>query len=457
MNTSLRPPSLLLLDDQPDYLVTVGEVLEDAGYSVLPAQSASEARQMLDKEFVDLLVIDDRLGSSAYGTDLLAECRGRIPGLGGILVTGYADLETALRAMRAGALDLLQKPVEESALLRAVARALAQTELTREVRYNRWRAQAVGGFPGIIGSTAAMRKIFSLVPQVAATPATVLIEGESGTGKELIARAIHARSPRRNRPFLAVNMGALSPGLLESTLFGSKKGSYTDSKADQRGYFEAAHGGTIFLDEIGEASGEVQVRLLRVLQEKVITRVGETKEVPVDVRVMAATNRDLREEVRAKRFRSDLYFRLAVITIALPPLRERIEDIPALAQHFLSYHAQELGRTIRSIAPDALELLKRYPWPGNVRELDNVIQRAVILAERDEVTLEGLSLETASTQLRDLLELLDQPYRDAAKAFDQRYFARLLARFGGNKSKAADFAGIDRTVLYDHLNRYPKE
>jgi DNA-binding NtrC family response regulator len=452
MLTGHRKDVLLVVDDFLDVIVTLREPLESAGYEVLGATSVAEASRLLESHFVDLLLLDERLGGRS-GTKLLESCRDRYPGLAGIMITGYADLDCAVAAMRAGARDLLQKPINKELLLDSVARALADTRLTREGRHDRWRAMLGAGFADIIGESPALEKVLETLRQVAATSAAVVLQGESGTGKELAARAIHAAGARRNRPFIAVNAGAISPTLMESTLFGSKKGSYTNAFTDQVGVFEAAHGGTLFLDEIGETTPDIQVRLLRVLQEKTITRVGDTEPRKVDARVIVASNRDLHAEVGAKRFREDLYFRLAVITITLPPLRERVSDIERLSRHMLEKHSRALGRPIVDFAPGCFEKLRRYHWPGNIRELDNVIQRAVILAEGNMIDAELLLLEAAGGPSSALETLLDLAFRDATVGFERLYFRRLLAKTGNNKTKAAERAGMDRTVLHAHLKK----
>lgn len=452
MITGHRKDVLLVVDDLPDEIATLREPLERAGYEVLGATSTSEALRIMESHFVDLLLLDERLGSGS-GTKLLEKCRDKYPGLAGIMITGYADLERAVAAMRAGARDLLQKPISRELLLDSVARALADTRITREGRYDRWRAMLGAGFAEIIGESPALQKVLEVLRQVAATSAPVVLQGESGTGKELAARAIHAASSRRNKPFIPINAGAIPPTLMESTLFGSRKGAYTGALADQIGVFEAAHGGTLFLDEIGETTPEVQVRLLRALQEKTITRVGDVEPRKVDARVIVASNRDLHAEVHAKRFREDLYFRLAVVTITLPPLRERLSDIERLSRSMLEKHSRMMGRPIVDFAPACFEKLRRYHWPGNIRELDNVVQRAVILAEHDIIEPDLLRLEAAAGPSSEIEALLDLAFRDATLGFERLYFRRLLAQTGNNKTKAADLAGMDRTVLHAHLKK----
>jgi DNA-binding NtrC family response regulator len=452
MITGHRKEVLLVVDDNPQAIITAREPLEETGYEVLGATSVSEASRLLEDHFFDLLLLDERLNGRS-GTKLLESCRDKYPGLAGIIITGDATLERAVAAMRAGARDLLQKPINKELLLDAVRRALTDTRLTREGRYDRWRATLGAGFADIVGDSPALQKVLETLRSVAASNAAVVLQGESGTGKELAARAIHAAGPRRNKPFVSVNAGAIPPTLMESTLFGSKKGSYTNAFADTVGVFEAADGGTLFLDEIGETTLDVQVRLLRVLQEKTINRVGDIEPRNVDVRIIAASNRTLQEEVEAQRFRKDLYFRLAVFTVTLPPLRQRMSDIERLSRHMLEKHARTLGRLNLDFAPGCFEKLRHYHWPGNIRELENVIQRAVILCESKMIDPQLLLLDAAARPATRFERLLDLDFRNATVGFERLYFRRLLEEAGNNKTKAAERARLDRTVLYSHLKK----
>lgn len=447
-----RKPVLLVVDDDPDAVDLMRELLTEDGYEVVTAGSVDEAHEALEIRFVDLLLTDERLGRGT-GTRLLQSARERVPSLGGILITGYADLECAVRAMRAGALDLLQKPLRKEALLAAVSAALAGSRLAREARYHRWIAVHDTAATAIVGSSPALRSELEKARLAAGGPATILIEGESGTGKELLAHAIHAWSPRHNGPFVAVNMGAIPDGLKEAELFGSRKGAFTGAVADRQGYFLAAEHGTLFLDEIGETSPDLQVRLLRALQEREVTQLGDTHPRKIDVRVLAATNLDLLDECRAGRFRQDLYYRLAVVKIALPPLRARLDDIEPLTLHFLEVHAHNLGKTIRGLRPEALAKLQRHRWSGNIRELNNVLERAAIFATDDWIGPELLVLDAVEPSPTEVETLFDQKFREAQACFERAYFERLLERNGGNKSAAAEEAGIDRSVLHAHLRK----
>ena len=452
MNPSIRQTALLVIDDQPDAIDLAREQLERAGHSVLGATSPEQALDALGSTFIDLVLTDERLGRRS-GIQLLQDCRERVPGLGAIVITGYADLECAVRAMRAGAIDLLQKPVSEELLLETVDRALAESRLAREARYHRWASNLSPGSPDLIGGSPAFKTALELARVVGASDATVLLEGESGTGKELFARAIHAWSPRQQHPFVAVNVGAIPESLMEAELFGARRGAYTGAHADRHGHFASAEGGTIFLDEIGETSPDIQVRLLRAIQEREITPLGDSKPRKIDVRIVAATNRDLKEEVDGHRFRRDLYYRLAVVKITLPPLRERLADIEPIALHFLEKQRHSLGKPIRGFAPDAIEKLQHHLWPGNVRELSNVIERAAIYAAGEWITPELLLLEVPGKGVSDLETLLDRKFREAETDFERLYFRRLLETHDGNKSKAAIAAGLERSVLHAHLRK----
>lgn len=445
---------LLVVDDQSDVVDLYREILEGHGYQVTTATSANEARSAVMNQFFDLLLLDERMPRMS-GTEFLGECRRRYPGIGGIFITGHADLNSAVRAFRAGAIDLLQKPVRKEELLAAVERALTESQIVREQRYSRHTADTRTTFAEIIGDSEPLRQVLKQVRQVIPTNVPVLLQGESGTGKELLARALHFEGPRKDKPFIAVNAAAMPHDLMESMLFGHKKGAFTGATDDRKGYFEAAQGGTIFLDEIGEMTAEAQVRLLRVLQEKTIIRLGETRETQIDVRIIAATNRNLAAEVEAKQFRRDLLYRLNVMTLTLPSLRSRRDDIPALAAHLMAHHQVEVGKFIKAISPEAMEKLRHYEWPGNIRELQNVIQRAIILAESDTIRPDDVLLEVNRDQAS--IDFSRLTFREAQTAFELHYFEELLVRANGNKTKAAELAGLDRTVLYQHLRKLGKD
>ena len=451
MIDATRQATILHIDDEPDFLATWAPPLRRAGYDPLNATTLRQARDLLAQHFVDLLLVDERIGYES-GTAFLAEIRQTHPGLGAIIVSGHADLGMAVRAMELGALSVIAKPFPESLLLEKVRVALENSALAREARYQRWHA-AESGFPGIVGQSEAIAKVLASVRKVAPTQSTVLIQGESGTGKELVARAIHTASGRRAQRFQAENLGAITPSLAESTLFGHARGSFTGATTERAGLFEAANRGTLFLDEIGEATPEVQVRLLRALEQRAITRIGETTPRPVDVRLVAATNRDLLRSVQNKTFREDLYYRLQVVVIDVPPLRDRPEDIEPLASFLLSQQNRIQGKHIEGFSPAALRRLMSYHWPGNVRELRNTVENAVIHAEGMHIEEDGIVLRRPASGDPELAPLWGRKYRDAVLEFDRLYFGRLLQQTNNNKTAAAARAGLDRTSLHDHLRK----
>jgi len=450
----MRKISLLILDDDADIAESLRETLAEANYDVAAATSIATARRYVGERFFDLLVLDEQIdGSNISGTDFLIECRRRHPGIGAIFVTGNATVKGAVRAMHAGALDLLQKPVTKGELLAAIVRALGESLIARETRYLRTDAQRTGG---IVAVSKAMKGVLEQVARVGPANVTVLLQGESGTGKERLAHAIHVGSQRCQGPFLAVNCAAIPESLVESVLFGHAKGAFTGAAQFHAGYFEAAHRGTLFLDEIGEMPSAAQSRLLRVLQERKIVRVGETKEIPVDVRVVAATNRNLPAEVKAGRFREDLFYRIGVAQIEVPPLRSRREDIPALAFELVEEHSREMGRPIHSISPEAIQQLVAHDWPGNVRQLSNVIEMAVLYSDTAVITPSVLHLGPGSGNDTGLQGLLAMPWKKAREEFGARYFAEHLATTGGDVTKAARQARVHRSVVYQHMPQ-PKD
>ncbi len=448
----MRAARLLIIDDEPDIVEIEREILEDQSYQVWTATSIAQARKLLSQHFFDLLILDEQI-SSSKGTELLSESRSRYPGIGAIVVTGYADLECAVRALRAGALDLLQKPIRREALLASVERALDESQLSREARLQWYDSREKTAFQELIGNSAALCSAQEMLKQVIPTEVPVLIEGESGTGKELAARAIHVQGSRKNHPFVPFNTANIPSSLMESTLFGYRKGAFTDAREDRPGFFEVAKGGTVFLDEVADMTPEVQVRLLRVLQEKTVMRVGDNAEIPVDARIVAATNRSLKTEVEEGRFRSDLYFRLAVVTINMPPLRVRDGDIRILTMHLMEKARRDLKKQVRGITPEAIAKLEKYEWPGNVRELDNVIQRAIILTSGEWITPESILLQGPVRDPRKLGNLSELTFEEAEVQFERKYFESLLAQTRGNVTRAAKLAKIDRTVFYAHLKK----
>ena len=366
-------------------------------------------------------------------------------------MTGFGSVETAVEAMKQGACDYLVKPIKTDELLRVTERAVREAALRREINRLRREVHKEYSFHQILGKSKPMREVFDLIRRVADSPTNVLITGESGTGKELVAKAIHYNSERRDAPFVPVNCAAIPETLLESELFGHVKGAFTDAKTDKRGLFEEAQKGTIFLDEISELPLTLQAKLLRAIQEREVRRVGATRAVPVDVRIIAATNLMLAEEVTAKRFREDLFYRLNVIEIRLPPLRERKEDIPLLVEAFLRKCAEASHKELRGMTESALALLMDYPWPGNVRELENVIERAVTLARGEKIVPEDLppNIQGARGERKVINEAVERIL--PLKEVEKEYILRILETTGGNKYQAAQALGIDRKTLYRKL------
>src|SRR5512140_1233658 len=385
--TEAKPIRVLLVDDEPTLLRALESLLRKKGYDVTGLDSPIVATQKLAQEDYDVALLDIKMPQLS-GLELLSAVKHRRPEVEVIMMTGHATVETALSAVRAGAYDYLTKPFEDVELVaRAVAKAAERKMLfDRNKQLETALREREGGTDqGLVGNSAPIREVSRMIEAVAYSAATVLVTGESGTGKELVARALHQRSPRKGHPFVALNCGALTETLLESELFGHVKGAFTGAQRDQKGLFDAADGGTIFLDEIGDIPLATQVRLLRVLKEGEFKRVGSAESVKVDVRVIAATHRDLPKLVKTGRFREDLFYRLNVINVQLPPLRDRVEDVALLSHHFLRRYTERLGKKVKGLSPEALELLAGYRWPGNVRELENAIERAVVLCRGDTV------------------------------------------------------------------------
>ncbi len=459
--TSIVPPPLkiLVVEDEPGLREMLGILFRREGYEVVAAPGAKAAIEAIMQHPQPFpVVLTDLSMPDGSGLDVLAAAKSRSPSTEVILITAHSSLENAIAAMRLGAYDFVAKPFQSAELAALIAKALEKQALVAE----NLRLRAQVGDPAareIIGRSAAMRRVMDLVARVAATRTTVLITGESGTGKERIARAIHRQSERADGPFLVVNAGALPEALMESELFGHEKGAFTGAQTKHRGMFREAEGGTILLDEVGELPPSLQVKLLRVLQERMVRPVGATQEVAVDVRVLAATNRDIDADVAAGRFRSDLYYRLNVIRVVLPPLRERMEDVPLLAERFVRHFAQEMGKDIAGFTPDALRALQAYAFPGNVRELENVIERAVALAGARVIGLGDLPPElsgAAGAPTPALLALPQQGMRldDVLGEVERRLILEALNRTGGVRTRAADLLGITFRSLRYRLKKH---
>ena len=437
-------PTVLVVDDEPGVRALVRLVLEDE-CDVLEAADGLTAVETIRTRDVDLCLLDLRL-PGMEGIEVLDRVKRLDPSLEVVLVSAVASVRIAVDAMKRGAHDYLTKPFTLDDLRVVVMRALERRALQREVRYLRDELARHEGPDRLVGSSAVMQRLYDVIRQVSGTSVTVLITGESGTGKELVARAIHRQGGRRDRPFLPVNCGAISPELVESELFGHERGSFTGAHARKLGKFEIAHTGTLLLDEVATLRIDLQPKLLRALQAREIERVGGTQSIPVDVRVMAATNVDLRRAVTAGQFREDLYYRLNVVPITVPPLRDRREDIPALTAHFLAKHAARFGKPVTEIFPGALELLQRYDWPGNIRELENVVERAVALSREGSIQLGDLPVDLAlgpgMVARKERLQ-----FREARQEFERQLILRALDEAGGNQTVAARSLGLHRNTL----------
>jgi DNA-binding NtrC family response regulator len=451
-------PRVLVVDDKENMLTLFEKILGSA-YELTTAADGTRALSLIAGRPFDLVVTDIRM-PGADGFEILKAVKSQVPETEVVMMTAYASVQKAVEAIKQGAYDYIQKPFDPDDVSLIVARAIERKRLREQAANLRRELEGVYGFDNIVGKSPAMRDVYELVQRAAKLDITVLIAGETGTGKELVAHAIHHHSARAAARFVAVNCGALPTELVESELFGHAKGAFTGAHAAKPGLFEEARGGTLFLDEIGDLPLPVQVKLNRALQEKLIRRVGETSEAAVDVRVIAATHRDLKAEAQAGRFREDLFYRLNVFPIRLPPLRERREDIPLLAAHLLNKYGKAHDRSAQRFEPEALRALTSYSWPGNVRELENAIERAVAISDGPTVAVDALPEEVRGSQVGHLpTELLVRmPYREAVDLARDRisrdYLVALMREFGGNVTRAAERAGMERESLHRLLKRY---
>ena len=453
--------TILIVDDEPNYQIVLSEILKDEGYEVFTANSGLAGLPIVYSTDLDLVLSDMKM-PGMDGIAFLEKIKEYNKELPVILITAYAEVEKAVEAMRLGAFTYLAKPFSNQQLLASVRKAIEHYGLIREIRRLRDEATPRSGFGGMIGKSPAMRAVYQLIEKVAPTPSSVLITGESGTGKELVARAIHNHSPRKDAPFISVNCAALSEHLLESELFGHERGAFTDAVTMRKGRFELADTGTLFLDEVGEMPPQLQAKLLRVLQDKSFERVGGNTTLHVDVRILAATNKDLKDEVDKGHFREDLYYRLNVIHIHLAPLRERVDDIPALVSHFIEKNSRSLGRPL-DISPEALRLLISLPWEGNVRELENTIERAAILCNSDRIEPEDVQPD--SSQLVNAHEWstgleLNQFIPDnlslaeVLNGIEERLVRKALDDTGHVQARAAEQLGITKSLLQYKMKKY---
>lgn len=448
--------TILVVDDEPDMRNLLLDILEDQRYHVAVAQDGQEALERMENEDFCVVLSDLRM-KVMDGLELLTHVVGKHPECNLIIMTAFGSVENAVEAMKQGAFDYLTKPIKTEELLVTVDKAMREALLRREVEQLRQHVHREYAFEQILGKSKPMQEIFNLIRRVADSQANILVTGESGTGKELVAKAIHFNSGQKKGPFIPVNCAAIPELLLESELFGHVKGAFTDAKTDKRGLMEEAHGGTLFLDEISEMPMALQAKLLRAVQEHEIRRVGATRSTSVNARIIAATNVQLAEEVKAKRFREDLYYRLNVIEVCLPPLRHRKEDIPLLIHGLLQKNMAAQQKSIEGVADYALSRLMDYAWPGNVRELENVIERASTLAQG-----KMLMLEDMPPAIREI-HGEDQLLEDAAERLlpleelELAYVRRILEKSGGNKYHAAQVLGIDRKTLYRKLGEMARQ
>jgi two-component system NtrC family response regulator len=451
--------TILVVDDESNYLTVMETLLGDAGYEVLTAPSGLEALKIAGASDLDLVLTDMKMPKMT-GIELLDQLRRLYPELPVIIMTAYGTVEKAVTAMKKGAFDYILKPFKNEEILVTTAKALDYRHLILKNRLLSQELEKKYGFPDIVGESRVMQEILALVKRVAGSRATVLVTGESGTGKELIARAIHQCSNRAQKPFISVNCAALTETLLESELFGHERGAFTHAVAMRKGRFELADGGTLFLDEVAEMSQALQVKLLRVLQEMEFERVGGNRTIKVDVRVVAASNRDLKEEVETGRFREDLYYRLNVVHLHVPPLRQRQEDTPLLATHFIKKYATENIRGKIRVTPEAFKVLVQYPWPGNVRELENVMERAVILCHDSLITPQDLPGELAPAAASEAKLDIDRfiplhlALPDALEHIEEQMIRRALEKSGQVQVRAAEMLGITKSLLQYKLKKY---
>ncbi len=453
--------TILVVDDEPNYQIVLSELLRDEGYEVFTADSGTAALPIVRDTDLDLVLSDMKM-PGMDGIEFMRKIKEFNKDLPVILITAFAEVEKAVEAMHLGAFTYLAKPFSNEQLLASIRKAIEHYGLVCEIKRLRREINPRSGFEGMIGKNPNMLSVYQLIEKVAPAPSSVLITGESGTGKELVARAIHNLSPRREAPFISVNCAALTDTLLESELFGHEKGAFTDAIAMRKGRFELANGGTLFLDEIGEMPAPLQAKLLRVLQERTIERVGGNTTLNIDVRILAATNRDLKDEVDNKKFREDLYYRLNVIHIHLPPLRERVDDIPALVTHFLQKNAKRLGKEQITIAPEALRLLVTLPWEGNIRELENTIERAAILCSGDRIEAEDVQPDSSDLSSQewssglDLTQFIPEGLGLAAvlNGIEEKLVRQALENADNVQARAAEQLGITKSLLQYKMKKY---
>jgi two-component system response regulator AtoC len=443
---------VLVVDDEENIRHMLGAVLRQEGYEVTVAESAAQALAAMEQQPIDVLLSDIRMPKLS-GLELLDRVQRTYPRTVVIMMSAYGNVDTAIEAIKRGAYDYIAKPFKPDEVVLLLRKAEERERLKQENIKLRTEVERIRGeaFGKMVARSAAMQELFKTIRKIAEYKTTVLIHGESGTGKELVARAIHNASPRAAAAFVPVNCGAIPENLLESELFGHRRGAFTDANRDKKGLFAEADGGTLFLDEIGELPLNLQVKLLRALQEEEIRRVGDTQSVRVDVRVVAATVRDLGDDVKNGRFREDLFYRLNVLPLALPPLRERMEDVPPLVEHFVALNNARLSMNVVGVAPDAMKLMMEYPWPGNVRELENTIEHSMVLSDSDQIEAENLPVKVRESKDRIRLTLLsgELSIKRTVRVIEEELIRRALKRTGGNRTGAARILEISpRALLY---------
>jgi DNA-binding NtrC family response regulator len=450
---------ILIIDDEKNIREIFSLLLQEKGYLVETAENGKKGLETARKFTPDLILLDMNLPDIS-GIDVLPQVKDFLPDTAVIIITAFGTIKNAVEATKLGAYDYMEKPIDNDELLLIISRALKVKKLQLEVEELKSELSERYRFSNIVGTSSRMNSIFHMMEKIARVDGTVLITGESGTGKELAARAIHYNSPRKEGPFVVVNCGAIPRDLIESEFFGHIKGAFTDAKAEKTGKFELAHEGTIFLDEIGDLSAEAQVKLLRALGEKEIVKVGGTKTIPVDVRVIAATNKNLEEEVKAGEFREDLYWRLAVLSLNLPPLRERKEDIPLLCEHFIKKYNLELKKNVKGVSRQGMKSLQSYSWPGNIRELESVLYESLVLNETPYVEEKDLPLRVIrkaeeieeDSVLPDMS--LNETIQNLTGKMEKKIIEDALKETGFNRTKAAQKLGISRKTLFNKIQQY---
>ena len=450
--------NILVVDDEKNYTMIIGEILQEEGYASITASSGMEALDILNNEIIDLILTDVKMPGMS-GIQLLENIKEINPDIPVIIMTAYGSVEKAVNAMHRGAYTFILKPFENQALIAHIAKALSVYKIVQENRRLRDAISSRYSFDNIIGKSRPMQEIYEIIKKVAPSNASVLIEGESGTGKELVAKSLHYNSPRKNKPLIVVNCSAFAETLLESELFGHEKGAFTGASALKKGRFEISDQGTLFLDEIGELPISLQTKLLRVLQEKIIERVGGTLPIPVDFRLIAATNKNLEDEVKNGNFREDLYYRLNVVKTVMPPLRERPEDIPLLIKHFMDKYTneQQPESRVSGITSETVKILCDYQWKGNVRELENILERCILLGSGDMITPSDLPLQVRqnTSSFLDLDGIpQDVGLAETLTAVERRMIRRAMKLSGNVQTKAAQLLGIGKSGLNQKLKKF---